>query len=70
MPAPFRLSGELKARLDTLAIDLDAEIQDLRESWDEKNDDWQESDLGNDVLTWIDDLSDMVDTLGNLPAKP
>jgi hypothetical protein len=70
MPATFRLSGELKSRIDTLAIDLDAEIQELREQWDDTSDDWQESDIGNDVLTWIDDLSDMVDELGNLKAKP
>ena len=71
MPATtFRLSGELKSRIDTLAIDLDAEVQELREQWDDMSDDWQESDIGNDVLAWMDDLSDTVDELGNLRAKP
>lgn len=67
---PFVLSDEINHRIRTLATDLDAEVEQLQGAWDEKTEAWQDSDAGNSVLAWIQDLGDAVDTLGNLDQEP
>lgn len=67
---PFVLSDEINHRIQTLATDLDAEVEQLQGEWDEKTEAWQDSDEGNSVLGWIQDVGDAVDTLGNLDHEP
>lgn len=70
MATTFRISAQLKNRIEELSTDIDAERSEMQEYWDARTETWQDSDQGNDVLTWIESLSDLVDALENLDAAP
>ena len=70
MADEFKISDDLAARISSLASEVGTEARELRDQWDEKSDRWQEGEEGNDVLSWIDELDDLAETLDTVLTKP
>ncbi len=64
--ATWALTPETKKKIAEIATDLNAEIEELRGTFDEKPESWQEGDRGTDVSAWLDGLDDLTTTLENV----
>lgn len=66
----FKLSAELNTRIAMLASDLSSEVDEHQETWNAKTETWQDSDTGNSVLAWLQNLYSLVEDMENLENKP
>lgn len=66
----FKLSQELSIRIAMLASDLSSEVDEQQEVWNAKTETWQDSDAGNSVLAWLQNLYSLVEDMENLETKP
>jgi hypothetical protein len=66
----WKLSKTLEKQIDDVRAALDTEVQDMRSEFDDKSEKWQEGDKGTEVAAWLDELSDVVDTLDGIDVEP
>jgi hypothetical protein len=66
----FELPGELARRLSCLESDLRNYADEADAAWQRHGlDRWRESDEGNTVRGWVDDLYELADAVLNLPDE-
>lgn len=70
MSHKFELSPETLKALYALRDALDDETREHRDVWDGRSERWQESDKGEAVDTWIEILSELLDTLDAVDERP
>lgn len=62
----FEPTPDLLSRASRLASDLRDEAQELRDAFDEKPEEFQESDDGDVVIVLLDTMNDLADELDSL----
>jgi hypothetical protein len=65
----WKLSKTLAKQIDDVRAALDTEVQDMRSEFDDKTERWQDGDKGVEVSAWLDELSEVVDTLDGLELE-
>ncbi len=66
----WQLSKETVKLLEDLKERLNVELEDFRMDFDERSERWQDSDKGQSVGAWLDDLEAAADELEDLPTEP
>lgn len=75
---PFALADStfqrIESHLEATRSELDSVVDDARAAVDQRSDAWQETERGEAVLNWIEQLQDRADEVsafgGELPRAP
>ena len=63
MSSPFKIKTRVITALQPVLDDLREQIEGCEIEYDERSDRWQESDRGQTVLQWIDDMAGHADLI-------
>jgi hypothetical protein len=66
----FKLSDAIRAEIDSLVINLTAELTDLRDEYDDKSDTWKLGDDGVAADGWLDNLDRLIGDLEAVEHQP
>lgn len=66
----YKLSAETSNLLNQVSSSLESEVNDLRNSLDEESESFHESDEGEAVGAWLEDLENLLDMLNEATDKP
>lgn len=66
----FVLPEKVKTCLADAETALRDYTADARAAWDARSARWQESDAGDEVSGWLDELEDLADSLDQVEEEP
>lgn len=70
MANSWKLNPAVQATLSKAVNALENEVSHLNSRFDEHSEKWQDSDTGQEIRTWIDDLEELAANLDNIEPAP